>query len=196
MVLFLAATACAQLKEITMPKMPWDHPSIVEVAPKGPMLPLVISKDTLKGEKGPASAAYPAGFAVTMKADGSIAFPEGSPGKVKGASIVVGGSPVVTLSADGEVAGSGLKHKYRFAPDGDLLDSGGRGLRVSPDGGVRAIGGPYHYKDVMVWSESGKTPYDKKPGEDQATWDRATWRTVAIVSLLMIENLLPDALGR
>jgi hypothetical protein len=48
----------------------------------------------------------------------------------------------------------------------------------------------------MVWSEPSRTPYDKKPGEDIAAWDRAAWRTVAIVSLLMIENLLPDALGR
>ncbi len=180
-------------------KMPWDHPSIVEVAPKGPMLPLVSPGETLRGDKGPASAPYPASFGATIKADGTVIFPEGAPGKVRGASIVVGGSPVVTLSADGEVSGNGLKHRYRFAPDGDLLDANGRGLRLAPDGGVRAIGGPYHYKDVMVWAGAvtTSTPYDKPKGEAAApSWDRTSWRTVAIVSLLMVENLLPEALGR
>ncbi len=192
-----SVAACAQLRDIKMGKMPWDHPSIVEVAPKAPMLPLVAPNDVLKGDKGPAGAAYPASFAATIKADGTVVFPEGAPGKVKGASIVVGGSPVVTLSEAGEVSGNGLKRRYRFAPDGDLLDAEGRGLRLAPDGGVRAIGGPYHYKDVMVWAAPSTTPYDKpKAGEAAATWDRAAWRTVAIVSLLMVENLLPEALGR
>ena len=192
------SVACAQLSEIKMGKMPWDHPSIAEVAPKAPMLPLVAPTDVLKGDKGPASAAYPPSFTATIKADGTVVFPEGAPGKVKGASIVVSGSPVVTLSSDGEVSGNGLKRKYKFAPDGDLLDADGRGLRLSPDGGVRAIGGPYHYKDVMVWAGPTSTPYDKPKAatETAATWDRAAWRTVAIVSLLMVENLLPEALGR
>ena len=195
----MCTVACAQLSEIKMGKMPWDHPSIAEVAPKAPMLPLVAPTDVLKGDKGPAGAAYPPSFTATIKADGTVVFPEGAPGKVKGASIVVSGSPVVTLSSDGEVSGNGLKRKYKFAPDGDLLDADGRGLRLSPDGGVRAIGGPYHYKDVMVWAGPTATPYDKpKAGTEAAapTWDRGAWRTVAIVSLLMIENLLPEALGR
>ncbi len=181
-----------------MPKMPWDHPSIVEVAPKGPIVPLAVPLDVQRGDKGAASAAYPPSFGATIKPDGTVLFPEGAPGKIKGASIVVGGSAVATLSEGGEVAGAGLKRKYRFAPDGDLLDAEGRGLRLSPDGGVRAIGGPHHYKDVMQWSgPAGSTPYDKpKAGEAAPTWDRASWRTVAIVSLLMIENLLPEALGR
>jgi hypothetical protein len=197
-VLISSLAACAELGEIRMGKMPWDHPSIAEVAPKAPMLPLVAPSDVLKGDKGPAGAPYPATFTATIKADGTVVFPEGAPGKLRGTSIVVGGGPVATLSADGEVSGNGLKRKYRFAPDGDLLDAEGHGLRLSPDGGVRAIGGPYHYKDVMVWATPTATPYDKpKPaGEAAPTWDRASWRAVLIVSLLMVENLLPEALGR
>ncbi len=196
----VAALGCPNLKDITTAKMPWEHPSIAEVAPKGPTVPLVAPKETLKGEKGSASANYPATFVVTIKSDGTILFPDSSPGKLKGASIILGGSPVATLSPDGEVTGSGLKRKYKFAADGDLLDPEGRGLRVSPAGGVRGIGGPWHYKDVMVWGEPGKTGTDKSKmgsSEGQASaWDRAAWRTVAIVSLLMVENLLPEAIGR
>ena len=180
-----------------MPKMPWDHPSIVEVAPKASMLPLGIPLEPIKGDKGPAPAPYPSSFTATIKSDGTVVFPEGAPGKIRGGSIIVSGSAVVTLTADGEVLGNGLKHKYRFAADGDLLDAEGHGLRLAPDGGVRAIGGPYHYKDVMTWTGPTSTPYDKpKSGEAPATWDRGAWRTVAIVSLLMVENLLPEALGR
>jgi hypothetical protein len=182
----------------TVPKMPWDHPSITEVAPPGPMVPLVSPKETVRGEKGAASAKYPATFGVTIKADGTVVFPEGTPGKIKGSSIVVAGATVATLSESGEVSGSGLKHRYKFAADGDLLDEHGRGLRVSPAGGVRGIGGPYHYKDVMQWGEPGKTADKGKMGQDDPgpPWDRAAWRTIAIVSLLMVENLLPEALGR
>jgi hypothetical protein len=190
--------ACSDLKQITA-KMPWDHPSIAEVAPKAPMLPLALPKEALRGEKGPANATYPAGFAVTIKPDGTVVFPEGAPGKIKGASIVVGGSAVATLAENGEVSGSGLKRRYRFAADGDLLDAQGRGLRLSPEGGIRGIGGPWHYKDVMQWSDASapERPAEKKMGKnDGPEWDRAAWRTVAIVSVLMLENLLPEALGR
>jgi len=192
---FLGATGC----NLTVPKMPWEHPSIAQVAPPGPMLPLVVPKEPLRGDKGPASARYPASFGVTIKPDGTILFPEGSPGKIKGNGIVVGGSTVATLSDSGEVSGSGLKHRYKFDVDGDLLDAEGRGLRLSPTGGIRSIGGPWHYKDVMQWSELGKANVVAKRDKDEddgPPWDRAAWRTVAIVSLLMVENLLPEALRR
>lgn len=183
--LALALVACTQDGKLGS-KMPWERKTIVDVAPQAPPVPLVAPKTALKGEKGEAPYTYPAKFSATIKADGSIVFPDGSPGKLVKGSVMVGGGPVATVSASGEVTGNGLKAKYHFDAGGDLVDGDGHGVRVDPDGGVRTLGGKWHYRDVLVWApeEGGKT------GE----WDRAAWRSVAIVSLLLIENLLPEAL--
>jgi hypothetical protein len=156
-----------------------------EPAEATPMLPLSAPPIALRGEKGSAPAPYPSMFAATIKPDGSVAFPDNTSGRIKGASIYVGGSPVATLTEQGEVSGPGLKHKYKFNEKGDLLDPEGHGVRVLPEGGVRGIGGKWRYKDVMVWS-----PVEA----DKQRWDHTGWRSVAIVSLVVIENMLPDAL--
>jgi hypothetical protein len=139
----------------------------------------------LRGDKGNAPAAYPPTFAATIKPDGTILFPDKTSGKIKGASIYAGRSPVATLNEQGEVSGPGLKYKYKFNDKGELLDPEGHGVRVLPEGGVRGIGGKWHYKEVMVWS-----PVEP----DKQRWDYSGWHSVAIVSLIVIENLLPDAL--
>lgn len=159
------------------------RPSIVSSAPKAPMLPLSSPTESMKGGKGGAEAPYPKGYGATVKPDGTIGFPEGTMAKVKGANIVIGAEPIVTVSEDGEVKGSGLKKRYRFAADGALLDEEGHGVRIAPDGGVRALGGPYRAHDVFVWTlEAG------------GSWDKSGWRTLSIVSLVVIENMLPQAL--
>ena len=94
-------------------------------------------------------------------------------------------SAVATLSEQGELKGPGLKHTYKFNDKGELLDSDGHGVRVLADGGVRGIGGKWRYKEVMVWAPAHP---------DEARWDHSGWRAVAIVSLVVIENMLPDAL--
>ena len=168
----------------TLPQMPWDHPSIVELAAKEPGFVLSAPTVAMKGAKGVASASYASDYGASLQPDGRIVFPQGTSGKIKGNTILAGSSVVATLSADGEVSGKGLKHKYRFTLDGDLLDADGRGVRLSPEGGVRAIGGRWHYQDVMQWSP-----------DQGGAWDHTGWRTMAVVSLIVIENLLPDALN-
>jgi hypothetical protein len=149
------------------------------------LLPLTPPPIALRGEKGSAPAPYPTTFAATIKSDGTVAFPDATSGKIKGASIYVGGSPMATLNEQGEVSGPGLKHKYKFNDKGELLDPEGHGVRLLRDGGVRGVGGRWRYKDVMVWS----------PVEvDKQRWDHTGWRGVLIVSLVVIENMLPDAL--
>jgi hypothetical protein len=170
---------------VKIPRMPWDRPSIAEAAGPSPMLPLALPKKTLRGEKGDAPLDYPAGFAATIKPDGIVLFPQGGIGKVIGPRIFVSGDPVVALNDAGEVSGSGLKRKYKFTPDGDLLDADGHGIRLLPEGGIRGIGGKYQYKEVMTWKNDGAAAGD---------WDKSAWRTVALVSLVMIENLVPTAI--
>src|SRR3989442_9749264 len=95
LLLVASVAACATVKEqLKIEQLPWEHPRIVEVAPAAPVVPLAIPTQTMKGDKGPASAPYPAKFAVTVKADGTIAFPDGTPGKIKGASVIVAAEKV------------------------------------------------------------------------------------------------------
>jgi hypothetical protein len=136
----------------------------------------------MRADKGSAPAGYPSEYTASVKPDGKILFPQGTVGHVKDAAIYAGDSVVATLSKDGEVSGKALKHRYHFNRDGDLVDPDGHGVRISPEGGVRGIGGPWHYQDVMVWTREG------------GSWQGDGWRTVAIVSLIVIENLLPNAI--
>jgi hypothetical protein len=159
------------------------RPSIVKEAPATPVVPLRAPTQTMAGQKGDAPATYPTDFAATVKADGTIQFPQGTTGKIKGATIVVDGQPVISVGDDGQVKGTGLKKKYRFNGDGDLVDADGHGVRISAKGGVRALGGEWRSQDVFVWSVAGG-----------GVWDKAAWRTLAIVALVMIENMLPQAI--
>ena len=146
------------------------------------MLPLVPPGAALRGEKGTAPAAYPVTFGAQIKPDGTVLFPDNTAGKIKGANVSAGGSPVVTLSESGEVTGSGLKKKYTFTEKGELVDAEGHGIRLTSNGTVRAIGGKWRNKDLMVWTADGQK------------WDFTGWRAVAMVSLVVIENLIPEAL--
>ncbi|MFO0678316.1 MAG: hypothetical protein U0169_17395 [Polyangiaceae bacterium] len=166
-------------------QVPWIQTRIVDVVPSKPMLPLVAPSQTLKAKRGAANANYPANYRLTIKSDGSVVFPDGGPGRVKNDSVFVGGVVVATLSSSGELAGPGLKHRYKFDSGGELKDDDGHGVRVSPEGTVFGIGGKWRYQDVMVWTGDSGTTGD---------WDRAAWRTVAVLSVLMLENVLPVAL--
>ena len=174
-----ASTACAPG---SVPRMPWERERIIDASPMAPILPLAAPIVVMKGVKGPAAAPYPAQFTATVKPDGWIIFPDGSAGKIQGASVLVAGAPVLTVTKTGEVSGNGLKAKYRFTADGDLLDEQGRGVRIQPTGGVRAIGGKWRYQDVFTWSADG------------GAWNQSGWRELAVVSLLVIENLMPEAI--
>jgi hypothetical protein len=156
--------------------------SIAEVAPAS-MSPLVPPRQALKGGKGDADAPYPPDFAATVKPDGTVLFPQHTPGRLQGSSLLVGGEPVVTVAEDGSLKGSGLKHKYKFALDGALLDDSGHGVRIFPDGTVRAVGGAWTYRSVFAW-----TP------EAGGDWDDTGWRAVEIVALVVVENMLPSAI--
>ena len=152
------------------------------VAASSGVLPLTGPTQAIRGEKGNAPATYPASFGATIKADGSVAFPDNTAGKIKKDGVYAGGSPLATVSETGEVSGSALKHKYKFGDRGELVDAEGHGVRVSPDGSVRGLGGKWRYKTVMVWSADG------------GKWDYSGWHAVAIVSLIVIENMVPDAI--
>ncbi len=156
--------------------------AIAKVAPE-PLLPLPVPTLTMKGGKGAAEAAYPADFAATVKADGTIVFPQHTTGHIKGASLLVEGEPVVTVNADGTLRGIALKHHYGFADDGALLSDDGRGVRIGPDGAVRTIGGAWKYQSVFVWQSEGGEP-----------WDKSAWRTLEIVALVVLENMMPTAI--
>ncbi len=157
-------------------------PAIAKVAPE-PLTPLPLPTVTMKGGKGAAEAAYPADFAATVKADGTILFPQHTTGRIKGASLQVDGDPVVTVNADGTLKGVALKHHYAFTDDGALLADDGRGVRIGPDGAVRTVGGPWKYQSVFVWQTEG--------GE---AWDKSAWRTLEIVALVVLENMMPTAI--
>jgi hypothetical protein len=164
--------------------MPWERDRIVDTAPNTPLTPLTTPKWPLRGDRSSALESYPDKYATTIKPDGTVAFPQGTVGKLRGGSILVDGVPVAGVTPLGEVSGSGLKKHYHFTDDGDLLDAEGHGIRVMPNGGIRGVGGKWHYKDVFIWAMT-----------DGGHWDGTGWRTVALVSLLVIENLLPEAIG-
>lgn len=181
--LVLAITGCTSITpRVTMP---WQ--GIADVAPYEPMGSLAPPTTVVHGERGPAPLEYPSAFSVVVDPDGGIAFPKDTKGHVSGASIVVGSTVLATLDDAGHVSGQGLKRKYTFDERGALVDELGRGVRISAEGRVRALGGPVRYSDVIVWK-----PETGMRGE---RWDMCGWRTLSIISLLVIENLLPDAVG-
>lgn len=164
---------------------PWE--GIADVAPPTPMTPLGVPTTPLHGERGKAGLVYPASFSVVVRPDGTVIFPKDTPAKLRGSSIVAGSTVLATLDDSGSVSGSGLKRKYSFNEKGDLVDDDGHGVRVTPEGKVRALGGSVRYADVMVW-------IPEIHGEGQK-WDWEGWRTLSIVSLLVLENLLPETVG-
>jgi hypothetical protein len=91
----------------------------------------------------------------------------------------------VSLNDAGEVHGVGLRRTYSFNEKGELVDPDGHGVRVTPEGKVRALGGSIRYADVMVWLPEAR-------GE---RWDYSGWRTISILSLVVLENLLPETVG-
>jgi hypothetical protein len=159
-----------------------QSPAIARVAPE-PLTPLPVPAQTMKGGRGAADATYPADFAATVKADGTILFPQHTAGRVQGASLLVGGEAVLTVNADGTLKGIALKHHYAFAEDGALLADDGHGVRIGPDGAVRTVGGAWKYQAVFAWQTEGGEP-----------WDKSAWRTLEIVALVVIENMLPGAI--
>ena len=159
-----------------------QSPPIARVAPE-PLAPLTAPSQTMKGGKGDAAASYPADFAATVKADGTIVFPEHATGRIQGANVLVGGEVVLTVLADGTLKGLALKRHYAFTEEGALLADDGRGVRIEPDGSVRTIGGAWRYQSVFSW----------RP-DSAGAWDRHAWRTLEIVALIVIENMLPAAL--
>jgi len=177
LLLSLAVASCAELQQAVSTSKP-----LTETAPE-PNTPLSVPTETMTGTKGPASATYPNDYCVTVKSDGSIVFPQHTTGRIKGSALLVGNDTVLTISPSGVVKGAALKHTYHFTDTGDLVDDTGAGVRISPEGGVRAMGGSWHYQDVMTFSPEG-------PGR----WDTHAWRTLEIVALVVIENMLPQAL--
>jgi hypothetical protein len=171
-----ALAACDTIQSAIQP------PAIAKVAPE-PLTPVPVPAQTMKGGRGAADAAYPPDFAATVKADGTILFPEKTTGRIKGSDLLVGGEVVLTVNADGTLKGIALKHHYAFADDGGLLAEDGRGVRIGPDGAVRTVGGAWKYQSVFAWqTESGEV------------WDKSAWRTLEIVALVVIENMLPSAI--
>lgn len=172
----VALAACDTLQNAIQP------PSIGKISPE-PLTPLAAPTQTMKGGHGAAEAAYPADYTATVKPDGTILFPEHTTGKVQGANLLVGGEVVLTVNADGSLKGAALKHHYAFTDDGALLAEDGRGVRIDPDGSVRTVGGAWKYQSVFAWSPEGG-----------GTWDKSAWRTLEIVALVVIENMLPSAI--
>jgi hypothetical protein len=177
LLLSLAVASCAELQQAVSTSKP-----LTETAPE-PNTPLSVPTETMTGAKGSASATYPNDYGVTVKSDGSIVFPQHTMGRIKGGTLLVGADTVLTVSPSGVVKGTALKHTYHFTDTGDLVDDSGAGVRISPEGGVRAMGGSWHYQDVMTFTQDG-------PGG----WDTHAWRTLEIVALVVIENMLPQAL--
>jgi hypothetical protein len=167
---------CATINEAVSPR------TIAQIAPE-PVTPLPTPTQTMTGGKGDADAPYPQDFAVTVKSDGSIVFPEHTLARIKGSAIYVSGQQVITVGDDGHVAGSGLKHRYKFDADGQLLDDTGHGVGIAPDGGVRGIGGDWQWRTVFAWTPDGG-----------GGWNKSAWHTLEIVALVMLENMVPRAL--
>jgi hypothetical protein len=172
----LAMSACDTLQNAIQPA------ALAKTAPE-PLTPVALPTQVMKGGRGAADAAYPADFAATVKPDGTILFPEHTTGKIQGANLLVGGEAVLTINADGSLKGAALKHHYAFTDDGALLAEDGRGVRIDPDGNVRTVGGAWKYQSVFLWTPDGG-----------ATWDKSAWRTLEIVALVVIENMLPSAI--
>jgi hypothetical protein len=182
LVVLLASVPAAALVACDRLQNAIQAPGIAKIAPE-PLTPVAVPAQTMKGGRGDADAAYPADFAATVKADGTILFPQHTTGRIQGSTLTVGGEVVLTVNADGTLKGIALKHHYTFADDGALLDEDGHGVRIGPDGGVKAIGGEWRYQAVFSW----------KP-ESGDVWDKSAWRTLEIVALVVIENMMPAAI--
>jgi hypothetical protein len=176
--LSFSLASCAELQDVVS----GSSKPLTDTAPE-PNTPLSVPTETMTGTKGPASASYPNDYGVTVKSDGSIVFPQHTMGRIKGNTILVGAETVLTISPSGVVKGSALKRTYHFTDTGELVDDSGSGVRISPEGGVRAMGGSWHHQDVMTFTPEG-------PGR----WDQHAWRALEIIALVVIENMLPDAL--
>jgi hypothetical protein len=152
--------------------------TIVEVAPRRAVVPLVLPQRALRGKR--ASGSPLPNVSVVLRPDGTLVLPDGGPGRVKSDDVLADSSVLLSVTTRGEVAGPALKRKYRFERDGDLSDADGRGVRVEPSGVVRSLRTD---KILLRWDDDGKT-----------RWDWAAWRTVAILSVLVTENVAPQAL--
>jgi hypothetical protein len=170
-----AAAACSSLKEAVNPR------SIAQTAPE-PASPLTAPTQNMSGGKGDADAPYPSDFAVAVKSDGTIDFPQHTQAHVKGSAILVSGRPVITVADDGGVSGIGLKRRYKFDNHGQLLDEDGHGVVIDADGSVRGIGGDWQYRSVFAWAP-----------DVGGAWNKSAWHTLEIVALVMLENMLPRA---
>ena len=181
------ALACLGCEAVNLPPprvaFPWQ--GIADVAGPSPHVPLAAPAMPLHGERGRAALPYPTSFAVVIRPDGSISFPQHTSAKLRGASVVAGSTILATLDDAGNVTGAGLKRRYAFNEKGDLVDDTGRGVRLAPDGRVRGLGGSVRYTEVMAWVPETR-------GE---RWDYVGWRTLSILSLLVLENLMPETVG-
>lgn len=174
--LLVAFCACASLQNAISP------PSLAKSSPE-PVTPLALPAVAMKGARGDADAQYPADYGATVKPDGTILFPQHTQGHVTGSTITVGHDTVLTVADDGTLKGVALKHHYHFEDDGSLVDEQGHGVRIDADGAVHAVGGAWRYKSVLAWTPDG------------AAWDHHAWRTLEVVALIVVENMLPAALG-
>lgn len=143
----------------------------------------VAPRRAMEAKRGSARAVYPRAYRVSIRPDGQIVFPDGGPGKIQGDAVYVGTSVVARVRPSGDVSGSGLRGTYRFNDRGELIDDAGDGVRILSSGAVVATRGRYRGKEIMAWTSEG---------EDEAAWDRAAWRTLAVLSLLVIDNLAPQ----
>jgi hypothetical protein len=180
----LLATGCESLN-VPPPRIAFPWQGIADVAGPSPMLPLSAPTTPMRGERGRASVKYPASFAVGIRPNGTISFPQDTTGRLDGANVLAGSAPLVSVNDAGEVHGAGLRRTYAFNEKGELVDPDGHGVRVTPEGKVRALGGSIRYADVMVWLPEAR-------GE---RWDYSGWRTISILSLVVLENLLPETVG-
>ncbi len=183
-VLLASALGCARF-DVPPPRVVFPWQGIADVAPAAPMVPLAAPNTPLRAERGRAALAYPASFAIAIRPDGAVTFPKDTVGQVRGASVFVDSTALATLDDAGVVSGGGLKRKYTFNEKGDLVDDLGRGVRVGPDGHVRALGRSVRYQNVLVW----------RPETRGERWDYVGWRTLSILSLLLLENTLPETVG-
>jgi hypothetical protein len=156
--------------------------TVAQTAPEPPG-PLALPTVNMNGGKGDADAAYPPDFSAVVKSDGTVVFPQHTTGRIKGASVIIAGNPVLTVNDDGSLKGLALKHKYKFDDKGALLDEAGHGVAIQPDGSVRGVGGEWHYQAAFAWTAEGG-----------GTWDHKGWRTLEIVALIVLENMLPGAI--
>lgn len=180
----LALAGCERF-DVPPPRVAFPWQGIADVAGPSPVTPLTAPTTPMFVQRGRAPLAYPSAFGAAIRPDGTITLPRNGAAHVRGANLVGEASVLLTVSENGVVSGSALKRKYAFNDAGELVDENGHGVRMQPDGRVRALGGSVRHADVMVWLPETR-------GE---RWDYAGWRTMSIVSLLLLEHLLPETVG-